>query len=254
VPQLKAAQQSFGVTSAPYDCTPALAAVAASLNAQCQPRGRQYDVVAGGNSLLKPEKSRQATFGIVLEPARSMSLGIDWWWVAIRDAFGQISEQEAFDNPARYPGSWTTQLDIGTGTTYLAYNQANLNLGKAYYSGVDLDLQTRHDTPIGKLNTRLVATYMLKERVQLTPGGQYFNPIGVNESSLAYVNFRWQGRGEAELRTGSWSNALALNFKSGYNDVVANVEVLGPNDANTGVFEDVQLKIKKYYTFDWRTQ
>jgi iron complex outermembrane receptor protein len=254
VPQLKAAQQSFGVTSAPYDCTPGLAAVAASLNAQCQPRGRQYDVVAGGNSLLKPEKSRQATFGIVLEPARSMSLGIDWWWVAIRDAFGQISEQEAFDNPARYPGSWTTQLDIGTGTTYLAYNQANLNLGKAYYSGVDLDLQTRHDTPIGKLNTRLVATYMLKERVQLTPGGQYFNPIGVNESSLAYVNFRWQGRGEAELRTGSWSNALALNFKSGYNDVVANVEVLGPNDANTGVFEDVQLRVKKYYTFDWRTQ
>lgn len=253
VPQLKAAVQSYGVTSSPYDCTPGLAAVAASLNAQCQPRGRQYDVVAGGNSLLKPEKSRQATLGLVLEPARSMSLGIDWWWVAIRDAFGQISEQEAFDNPSRYPGSWTTQLDIGTGTTYLAYNQANLNLGKAYYSGIDLDLQGRHDTPIGKLNTRLVATYMLKEKVQLSPGGQYFNPIGVNEPSLAYVDFRWQGRGEAELKTGSWSNALALNFKSGYADAVETVEVLGPNDTNTGVYEDVQLRVKKYYTFDWRT-
>jgi iron complex outermembrane receptor protein len=253
VPQLKAALQSYGVTSAPYDCTPALAAVAASLNAQCQPRGRQYDVVAGGNSLLKPEKSKQGTLGIVFEPSRNMSIGADVWWVGIRDAFGQISEQEAFDNPASYPGSWTTQLDIATGVNYLAYNQANLNLGKAYYSGIDLDLQGRADTGIGKLMTRLVATYMLRERVQLTPGGQYFNPIGVNEASLAYVTFRWQGRAEAELQTGKWSNSLAVNFKSGYADAVANVEVLGADGAGTGDFEDVQLRIKKYTTLDWRT-
>lgn len=254
VPQLKAALQSFGVTSAPYDCTPELAAVAASLNAQCQPRGRQYDVLAGGNSLLKPEKSKQGTLGIVLEPNKNMSFGADLWWVGIRDAFGQISEQEAFDNPASYPGSWATQLDIATNINYLAYNQANLNLGKAYYSGIDFDLQGRMDTGIGKLMTRLVATYMLRERVQLTPGGQYFNPIGVNEASLAYVTFRWQGRAEAELQTGAWANSLAVNFKSGYADAVANVEVLGANDVGTGEFEDVQLRIKKYVTLDWRTQ
>ena len=95
---------------------------------------------------------------------------------------------------------------------------------------------------------------MLKERVQLQEGGQYFNPIGVNESSLAYVTFRWQGRASAELQTGKWLNSLAANFKSGYRDAVANVEVLGPNDTNTGEFEDVQLKIKNYVTWDWQTQ
>lgn len=253
VPQLKAATQSFGVTSSPYDCTPDLASVAQSLGAQCQPRGRQYDVVAGGNALLKPEKSRQGTVGIVFEPMRELSLGADLWWVGIRDAFGQISEQEAFDNPKQYPGSWTTQKDIATGVTYLAYNQANLNLGKAYYAGIDFDVQGRMNTGIGKLNTRFVATYMLRERVQLTPGGEYFNPIGVNEGSLAYVTFRWQGRAEAELQTGAFTNMLAANFKSGYMDAVANVEVLGANDSNTGNYEDVQLKIKKYITFDWRT-
>jgi iron complex outermembrane receptor protein len=254
VPQLKAAQQSFGVTSAPYDCTPALAAVAASLNAQCQPRGRQYDVVAGGNSLLKPEKSRQGTIGMLFEPSRNMSFGADVWWVGIRDAFGQISEQEAFDNPGSYPGSWTTQLDIATGINYLAYNQANLNLGKAYYSGVDLDLQGTSDVGIGKLRTRAVATYMIRERSQLTPGGAYFNPVGVNEPSLAYVTLRWQGRLEAALTTGRWENLLAVNYKSGYRDAVASVEVLGANDVGTGVFEDVQLGIKEYVTLDFRTK
>ncbi|MED5619044.1 TonB-dependent receptor domain-containing protein [Ideonella sp. BN130291] len=254
VPQLKAAPQSFGVTSSPYDCTPELQAVATSLNAQCQPRGRQYDVVAGGNPKLKPEKSRQAHVGMVFEPVQAMSVGVDWWWVGIKDAFGQISEQEAFDNPQRYPGAWTTQRDIATGIDFLAYNQANLNLGKAYYSGIDFDVQGRYNTPIGRLGGRLVATYMLAEKVQLQEGGQYFNPVGVNEPSLSYVTFRWQGRASAELQTGKWLNSLAANFKSGYRDAIASVEVLGPNDANTGEFEDVQLKIKNYVTWDWQTQ
>ena len=254
VPQLNAATQSFGVTSSPYDCTPELAAQATALNAQCRPNGTQYDVLAGGNPNLEPEKSKQATIGLVFEPNQNISLGADYWWVGIENAFGQISEQEAFDNPALYSGSWATQLDIATGTNYLAYNQANLNLGKAYYSGIDFDLQGRMNTPAGRLNTRFVATYMINEKVQLTPGGPYFEPIGVNEASLAYVNFRWQGRVSAELQTGQWINALALNFKSGYDDAVANVEVLAADGSNTGVFEDVQLEVKEYITLDWQTQ
>jgi len=254
VPQLKAAPQSFGVTSSPYNCTPALAAVAASVGGQCQPNGRQYDVVAGGNDKLEPEKSRQASLGIVFEPMPQVSFGADIWWVGIKDAFGQISEQEAFDNPQRYPGSWTTQLDIATGIRYLAYNQANLNLGKAYYSGVDFNLQGTAKTPIGALTTQLAGTYMIRERVQLSPDGEYFNPIGNNEASLAYVTFRWQAAFKAILKTGNWTNSLTVNYKSGHRDVVANVEVLGPNDSPTGTFEDVQLKVKAYTTVDWQTQ
>lgn len=254
VPQLKAAAQSYGVTSSPYNCTPELAAVAASLNAQCQPNGRQYDVVAGGNAQLKPEKSRQASLGIVFEPTTNMSVGADLWWVGIRDTFGQISEREAFANPGRYPGSWTTQRDIATGVNYLAYNQSNLNLGKAYYSGIDLNIQGRANTPIGKLTTQLLATYMLREQVQLQPGEAYFNPIGNNEPSLSYVTFRWQGRLGASLATGAWTNTLAMNFKSGYRDATSTVEVLGPGDTNTGNYEDVTLNIKRFYTFDWQTR
>jgi iron complex outermembrane receptor protein len=254
VPQLKAAPQSFGVTSSPYDCTPELAAVAASVGGQCQPNGRQYDVVAGGNALLKPEESRQGTLGLVFEPTPSVSVGVDYWWVGIKDAFGQISEGAAFANPGQYPGSWTTQLDIATGINYLAYNQANLNLGKAYYNGVDLNLQTRFQTPLGRLTGDVKATYMINEKVQLTPGGTYYRPISNNEPNLQYVTFRWQGSASASLRTGNWTNTLGINFKSGYKDAVATVEVLGPGDTPTGNFEDVQLRIGSWETFDWQTQ
>lgn len=254
VPQLKAAAQSFGVTSAPYDCTPELLAIATSLGAVCQPNGRQYDVLAGGNALLEPEKSRQASLGIVFEPTPGVSVGADYWFVAIRDAYGQISEDAAFANPGAYPGSWGTQLDIATGITYLAYNQSNLNLGKEYYSGIDFNIQARDNTDLGTLTTQLVATYMLRDDRQLVPGGEYYSAIGKNEDNLSLVTFRWQGRLTTSLKTGNWLHTLQANFKSGYTDALATVEVLGPGDVGTGTYEDVRLKIKPFVSFDWQTQ
>jgi iron complex outermembrane receptor protein len=254
VPMLNAAAQSYGVTSSPYDCTPELLSIATSLGAVCQPNGRQYDVVAGGNQSLKPEESRQATLGIVFDVAQGYSIGADYWWVGIENAFGQIQEGAAFNDPTAYPGSWTTQTDIGTNTTYLAYNQTNLNLGKEYYSGIDFNLQGRTPTEWGRLDTRLAATYMLRDERQLVPGGTYYKPIGVNEANLQVATFRWQGRFDAALTTGDWTNAFAVNFKSGYKDAVATVEVLGDGNTNTGVYEDVQLKISSYITVDWQTR
>ena len=254
VPQLKAAAQSYGVTSSPYDCTDELRAIATSLGAVCQPNGRQYDVVAGGNQNLEPEKSRQGSIGIVFEPTPNISLGADLWHVQIRDAFGQITEDEAFGNPNAYLGSWTTATDIATGTVYLAYNQANLNLGKSYSTGIDFDVQGRANTDMGQLTSRLVATYMLREDQQLQPGGAYYSAIGINSPNLGVVTFRWQGRLTTSLKTGNWLHTAQMNFKSGYKDEVAEVEVLGPGDVPTNEYEFVRLKIKSFFTFDWQSQ
>lgn len=254
VPQLNAASQSFGVTSAPYNCSPALLAIATGLGAICRPNGTQYDVVAGGNPQLKPEKSKQASIGLLFEPATALSLTADLWWVGIKDTFGQITEDEAFLNPNQYPDAWTTFKDIATNNTYLAYNQANLNLGKWYSSGIDLSATGRVDTPIGKLTTLLRTTYMIREKQQLQPGGVYYSAIGVNQANLGVVTFRWQGTASASLQTGNWTNSLAVNFKSGYRDAVANVEVLNPDGTGTGTFEDTQLKIGRWETFDFQTQ
>lgn len=254
VPQIRAAQQSYGVTSANYDCTPDLQAIAESLGAECRPGTQQYDVLAGGNADLKPEKSRQASLGMVLEPTPNLSVGADIWYVKIRDAFGQIAEDEAFANPNAYPGSWGTQTDVGTGRTYLAYNQTNLNLGKQYSTGIDFNILGRLKTDAGDLTTQLLATYMLREDQQLVPDGEYYSAIGNNNPSLGVVTFRWQGRLTTALRTGNWQHALTANFKSGYKDAAAEVELLDEDDNPTGEFETITRRIGTYVSFDWQTQ
>ena len=255
VPQLKASPQPFGVTEEEQTCAPGseLRQVADSLGAECRPGAVQYDVIAGGNPNLKPETSKQASLGIRFEPTTSMSFGADFWHVQIEDSMGQIAEKEAFDNPLTY-NTWTTKRDNATGQTFVALNQGNVNLGKEFYSGIDFHLQGRFATPIGRLTTQALATYMLRDKRQLIPGGEYFDPIGKNSPALGTVTFRWQGRATALLDTGNWKHSLALNWKSGYADAEAEVEVLGPGDTLTGEFEVVQLKIKQYATLDWQTQ
>jgi iron complex outermembrane recepter protein len=253
VPQLNASLQAYGVTSAPYNCTPELLQIARSLNALCRPNGTQYDQFAGGNLALKPEKSRQATLGLRFEPSPMLSIGADLWHVGIRDVFGQITEQEVFANPLRYPGAWTKLTEVSTGNTYVAFNASNQNLGRAYYTGIDLDATLRLPTAWGEWSNRLSATTMLRDAEQLQVGGTYYNPIGDN-GALGYVAFRWQGSLVSTLKSGAFSNTLTLHFKSGYRDTTETVQRYTSARVLSGEFDDVRLKIKAHTTIDWQTQ
>lgn len=253
VPQVAAALQPYGVTTDHYSCTAALQQIATSLGAECQPGSLQYDQFAGGNSVLKPERSRQATLGFRVEPAVWLSAGVDWWWVAVKDTFGQLPEQSVFADPLAYPGSWTSTVDVGTGKRYLAFKATNLNLGKSYSSGIDFDITSKTKTPYGALDMKFNATYMLREVAQQIINGPYYSAIGDFGNNVGGVTFRVQGRAAASLKTGAFTNTLGMNFKSGYRDQETTVEVLDAAGNVTGT-EDIRVKVPWYYTFDWQTQ
>jgi iron complex outermembrane receptor protein len=39
-------------------------------------------VLNGGNLTLEPEKSKNATLGLVVQPMNDLSVGLDFWWCA----------------------------------------------------------------------------------------------------------------------------------------------------------------------------
>jgi len=251
VPQVNAAIQPFGVTNNKYLCSVGLLQIATSLGAVCQTGNRQYDQIAGGNKDLLPEKSKQATFGVVFEPMPQVSLGATVWHVAISDAFGQLTEEQVFGNPLQYRTSWGTKKDTGTGVTYVAFVADNRNLGKSTATGLDLDISARTKLGFGDLTSKLDVTYMINEKSQLEINGPYYSAIG-NFAELGSVTFRWQGKLTNTLKMGAWAHTLVANFKSGYLDQATGADVLD-GSGNVTASETIRLRVKKYATLDWQT-
>ena len=251
VPQVSASERPYGVTSESYICTPALQAIATAQGAECQPGEAQYDQKAAGNRNLAPEKSVQGTLGIRFEPSPALSFGADLWHVGIRDAIGQIPEGSAFANPAGFPNSWSKNLDIATGTNFLAFLADNKNLGKYYATGIDFDISSRMKTSVGDLSSQFNLTYMIREDQQIEKDGAYFSAIGNNNPDLSVVTFRYQGRWATTLKTGGLANTLAVNFKSGYLDQAQTAQVLNAAGVVTGT-ERLRLNVGDYYTLDYQ--
>lgn len=231
---------------------------------ECLPGSAQYDLLAGGNGQsgangLKPEKSKQWTLGFRIEPIRSLSLGADLWSVTIRDQVlsNGIPQATAFGNPTTWRSLFVDPyIDPAAGPT-IALLQTPLNGGVAHYEGVDWDVSYRTATPIGKLNTNWVGTWMMKQDYTVVPGGPVQSDLGVFGLDQAVV-FRTQMHLILSLETGAFTNSMTANYKSGYKDAnyIGNPGVYLRNaDGSKGAGVDfVGLDVPSYMTFDWQTK
>lgn len=259
VPQVNATRQEFGVTSGNYNCqasgatSAALRQIATSLSASCPVGNVQYNVFAGGNKDLKPEKSKQWTLGLVFEPMGNVSLSADLWHVDIRDSIGQVDEATIFGDPLRWAQLFTTYRDPGTNQVLLAMLAGNANLGKQQERGLDLAAILRSSNGLGTLTTKLGLTYHLRNKYQLEKDGQFFSSIG-QFGPDGNVVFRWQGRLVNTLTAGAFEHTLGLNFKAGYKDQAYTADDFAVFDPLT--FEPFAYngRVREYMTLDWQTR
>lgn len=96
-----------------------------------------------GNPDLKPEKSKNMNFGIIFEPIRDLSLGVDFWKIKKTDAIQTISTQEAFFLPTVVRDPSSALPGIPNSGTALVVFAPYVNKGEAEVSGVDFDFSYR---------------------------------------------------------------------------------------------------------------
>lgn len=242
----------FGVTANTYNCP---LPDANPLSAYCSGSKSQLEAFNGGNAALKPERSNQWSIGMVIEPTDNLSMKFDVWSVSIKDAITNPTEEMITSDPTKYASLYTTKRKASTGTDTLAIIFQPMNVGMAETAGLDYDFVQKMNFEESKLTTRLSGTYIFTDRYT-TPGaddtwetslGQY----GSNNS----VSFRNIVRLSASLATGNWTNALTLNYRSGYKDVNQDADtcMVSIGDA-TGDCIGVQLDVPEYVTYDWQTK
>ncbi|NVO05300.1 MAG: TonB-dependent receptor [Rhodoferax sp.] len=253
--QVNAPQQGFGVTQQAYNCsgTPAAVAlqqIATNLGVLCDD-GAQFQEYAKGNLDLRPENSRQATLGIVWDLTPNASVSADLWTVQISNLIGQVTEQVAFSDPAKYSQYFTTFTDPSTGKKLLAFIAPNENLGEQVTTGLDLDVTTRMQLGEGRWTSNFITTFILRSDAQQQKGGPYFSSLG-NRDQQQSVIFDWQGKWINSYDIGAWSHVLTANFKSSYLDSAADPSILSGPGAG-GDDPNYRVTVPSIVTFDWQT-
>jgi iron complex outermembrane recepter protein len=184
----------------------------------------QVPEVSGGNPTLKPEKSRQTTIGVVLQPTDSFSATFDLWRMNVEDLISTPSTQEIVSRFRAGDAAFAGLVDINAAGEVTQTRSILANLGLAKLSGIDVDLNGRFQVPGGRLDLGLIGTYMIKFD-QTSPSGAVSRKVGtivepdgtpVIDSDSGGVILRWKHRLSATYTTGPWGFTVAQNYYSGY--------------------------------------
>jgi len=188
----------------------------------------QFEELAGGNTALKPEKSKNATLGLVLEPFSDFTAEFDFYHITLTNQISTLSDNDLF-NAAEYAtfskyfhynaaGQLSTDGTQCPGINCGYVSTQNQNLGGVKTDGLDIALSYRANAGrFGKLNFGLQSTWVHSFEYQNLPDGPYIQNVGIWSGSSPV--FRWQHNGVIDWSLDPFALGLAIHYKSGYVDI-----------------------------------
>lgn len=216
------APQTFSVTSNgtrdPIQCP-----VFNPNNPSCS---EQFTTVTGGNPNLKPEKSVNYTLGTVLEPVRNLRLGVDSFWIYLRNeiAGGGLPYFVILQN-AQTATEFSRFITRNAAGNIVSISQTAQNLFKTYLSGLDITLNYHKQLGPGEVFVSGNGAYFYKYAVQ-NYDGTWTSVVNQGLSSVGEaggVIIRWRHTLTLGYRTPSWELSVTQNYQEPYLDTPSTV-------------------------------
>jgi len=127
--------------------------------------------VYGGNPDLTPEEADTFTTGLVIEPANSMQLSIDYWDIRIKDVIEGMDTNVILDQCALSEQLCDLVHRGPSGALWLGKDAyligINWNLGEQHSTGIDVAWDW---SPGDRWRFDLIGTYYLKQETTVIPG------------------------------------------------------------------------------------
>ncbi len=187
----------------------------------------QFTQLLGGNPDLVPEKSRQSSFGLVLEPMKGLSATLDFYHIHIKnDITGldpQFVVQEAANNNPLYVGLVTR--DSSNNITQIVTK--NVNVGAITTQGLDVDIKWQSvKSSMGQFNAELNGTWIQKYDEQTIDGsvqksvGRTTDANGnpINAITNGGIILRWKHQLTGGWTYGAYGLDVTQNYQSSYWD------------------------------------
>jgi iron complex outermembrane receptor protein len=184
----------------------------------------QVNAITGGNPNLKPEKSKQYSFGLVVSPVNNLTIGADYFKVKVTDILASPSTQEVVSGFRRGDPAYAN-LVVLSGNDIDTVKVVFTNTGDADVRGVDLFGAYKYNAgDNGKFDFGLNGTYMQKYD-QLSPGGTISHKVGtivdadgnpVLGAASGGVVLRWKHAASVTWTWNKLATTLTQNYSSRY--------------------------------------
>lgn len=172
------------------------------------------DSKAGGNINLKPEKSRQWTFGGVFQPANWMSVSADLWNIRRTGLITELDGTSVIKHPETFPNS----LVRGANNEIVYIQAGYVNADGDKIRGVDLSVKMNGKLGAGKWNAAMDGTYIKSYESRIFKTDAYEEHVGNWYARDLFL--RWKHSASVTYTEGEWSGTFAQNYFSGYKDEV----------------------------------
>jgi iron complex outermembrane receptor protein len=211
----------------------------------------QFSTVTGGNPNLKPEKSTTLTLGTVFEPTKNLSLGVDSFWIYLKNAIvvGGLPVATILQNAASAT-QFSSLITRDANGNIVFISQTNANLFKQNVSGMDIDLKYAFDIgDYGRISILGDGTYYYKFATQ-NPDGSWTSQLDKGLTTVSGVRSRWRHSLSLVYDIGPWDASLTQHYQKRYHDSAASVtgatRYVGQYDTVDG---QVSYHMNKAWTF-----
>jgi iron complex outermembrane receptor protein len=197
----------------------------------------QFNVRNASTPGLKPEKSRQLSVGMVLEPSKELSASLDYWVIAKSDQIDTIGGDALLTDAALY-ARYKSRIRR-TADGFISYIETPVeNLGGLRTAGIDINVKSAWTLAgVGRLGIELDGTYITRWSRQNGQDGPSVSYLGTaGDGSTVQPVPRWQHTLVFDWTSGAWGARLENQYVKGWTESAALVE------ANIGVATAYRVK------------
>ena len=175
---------------------------------------------SGGNPALKPMRSTQHGFGVVLEPTHDMNVSVDYWSILLHDNITTLNAGDILDDQAALSG-YITRGPVdpafpGLPGPILRIDTYLENLSRLLTSGYDVSAGYRSEpAAVGRFSVGLEGTFYTRS-MAITYFGEEHSALGTYING--FVIPRWRHELTFGWERGPCTFTLSQSFSGGYTD------------------------------------
>ncbi|MFN2473015.1 MAG: TonB-dependent receptor domain-containing protein [Sphingomicrobium sp.] len=221
----------------------------------------QLPVITQGNLNLKPEKSRNLTFGAVYSPAwartggfgSNFSVEANYFDIRVKNAIGAVDPNLTLNNCALLGDRPSCALVIRTSNGFVNEIDGTLqNLDSIRTRGIDGTLNYRtHRSSIGQFGLAANATWLLKYVLSASNGFVVLNRRGTERGSPDQAFPKFKGNATIDWTLGDVGASFTGRYIDSVTEINQNTGL--PNRLGSRFYGDVQLRWTPAF-FDRRFQ